>query len=169
MNTQSAASTSKKPLRVLFVCLGNICRSPLAEVVIKEAANNHTLGHLFHFESAGTGDWHIGKGADTRSAAIASHYGLNLGQHKAQQITAKHIPNWDVFVAMDQANKRNLLAMGAHESQVLMMRSFEDEDTTLVADVPDPYYGGATGFKEAYQMLKDNADGLLGYLKGYKG
>lgn len=169
MNIQYAASTNKKTLRVLFVCLGNICRSPLAEVVMKDAANTHTMEHLFHFESAGTGDWHIGKGADTRSAAIASHYGLNLAQHKAQQITAKSIPNWDVFVAMDQANKRNLLAMGADESQIVMMRAFESDATALVEDVPDPYYGGATGFEEAYQMLKRNADGLLDYLKNYKG
>jgi protein-tyrosine phosphatase len=162
-----------QPLRVLFVCLGNICRSPLAEVVIKGAAQDQGLAQLFHFESAGTGDWHVGKGADVRSAATATQHGLSLAAHKAQRITRQNVPEWDVFVAMDNDNKRNLIAMGVNPEQVIMMRSFESEPesekSVPILDVPDPYYGGVTGFEDAYQMLMQNADGLLQHLQTYRG
>ncbi|MDX8387263.1 MAG: low molecular weight protein-tyrosine-phosphatase [Ghiorsea sp.] len=158
----------QQPLRVLFVCLGNICRSPLAEVVIKGAAKDKNMEHLFHFESAGTGDWHVGNGADVRSAATAVQHSLSLEAHKAQRITRGNAPDWDVFVAMDNDNRNNLIAMGISEKKVVMMRGFEVENGE-VPDVPDPYYGGATGFEDAYQMLMQNADGLLDYLQGYKG
>lgn len=154
---------SRQPLRVLFVCLGNICRSPLAEVVVQGEADKQALNHLFHFESAGTGDWHVGNGADHRSAATARQHGLNLEHHIAQRISRRNIQDWDLFVAMDSANRENLLVMGVREDQVLLMRSFEG--MTPVLDVPDPYYGGDHGFEDAYQMLKTNAEGLLKYLQ----
>ncbi|MDQ6997435.1 MAG: low molecular weight protein-tyrosine-phosphatase [Mariprofundus sp.] len=148
--------------RVLFVCLGNICRSPLAEVVVKSVAKQRALDH-YHFESAGTGDWHIGKSADHRSASKAIDHGLDLSQHRAQQITDQNIHNWNWFVAMDQANYQDLLSMGADASKVLLMRQFENP--TNIPDVPDPYYGGAAGFEDAYQMLVANAEGLLEFLE----
>jgi protein-tyrosine phosphatase len=155
---------STQPLRVLFVCLGNICRSPLAEVVVKSVAEGQELSELFHFESAGTGDWHVGGGADHRSAATALKHGLSLEQHVAQRISRKNIQDWDVFVAMDADNHRNLLNMGVDASQVVMMRAFEGVVQT--PDVPDPYYGGDHGFEDAYQMLVFNAVGLLTHLQG---
>jgi len=156
-----------QPLRVLFVCLGNICRSPLAEVVAKSVAETKELAEMFHFESAGTGDWHVGKGADPRSASKALEKGLSLENHQAQQITRHNIHAWDVFVAMDADNKRNLMRLGAKPEQIVMMRAFEGTQTA--PDVPDPYYGGASGFEDAYQMLKVNAEGLLSHLQGYQG
>lgn len=156
---------SKQPLRVLFVCLGNICRSPLAEVVVKAEAETQGLSDKFHFESAGTGDWHVGKGADPRSASKALEKGLSLQCHAAQQITAHNIQDWDIFVAMDSENRRNLMAMGAKPAQVIMMRDFEG--VSPAPDVPDPYYGGAHGFEDAYQMLTCNAQGLLLRLHGF--
>ncbi len=149
-------------IRVLFVCLGNICRSPLAEVVVKGTAQNRAIEH-YHFESAGTGDWHIGKAADRRSASKATDYGLDLSNHRAQQITAQKIKKWHWFVAMDQANYQDLLAMGADASRVLMMRQFENPSN--IPDVPDPYYGGPEGFEDAYQMLSANAEALLDHLE----
>ncbi len=155
-----------KPLRIVFVCLGNICRSPLAEVVVRGQAEKRGLAHQFEFASAGTGDWHVGGSADVRSAAIAQQYGLDLSQHRAQQITKNHIHSWDWFVAMDADNRESLLAMGMPAERLLMMRQFES-DSDMIADVPDPYYGGAHGFEDAYQMLKANADDLLDYfIKG---
>jgi len=149
-------------INVLFVCLGNICRSPLAEVVVKAATKQRGLTQ-FHFESAGTGDWHVGGGADHRSASKAIDHGLDLSRHQAQQITASGISSWHWFVAMDQANRQGLLAMGADASRVLMMRQFEAG--AVVKDVPDPYYGGTSGFEDAYQMLAANAEALLDYLE----
>lgn len=157
---------SSQPLRVLFVCLGNICRSPLAEVVVKSVAQEQGLSDILYFESAGTGDWHVGGGADKRSAATALQHGLSLEQHIAQRISSRNIQDWDIFVAMDADNRRNLLAMGIDASQVVMMRAFEDAEHT--PDVPDPYYGGHHGFEDAYQMLTLNAVGLLTHLQGIR-
>ncbi len=149
--------------RVLFVCLGNICRSPLAEVVVRSVAEQRGL-QQYHFESAGTGDWHVGGSADPRAAAKASEYGLDLSSHRAQQITARNVEQWDWFIAMDSANKNDLLRMGVPESRLLLMRQFENPSN--IPDVPDPYYdGGLDGFEDAYLMLMENAEELLDYLE----
>jgi protein-tyrosine phosphatase len=150
--------------RVLFVCLGNICRSPLAEVVVKSVAEQRE-NNRYHFESAGTGDWHVGGSADRRSASKAIEHGLNLSDHRAQQITAQKIKRWHWFVAMDEANYQALLAMGADASRVLKVRQFESSEGGSVADVPDPYYGAEDGFEHVYQMLMANAESLLDYLE----
>jgi len=147
---------------VLFVCLGNICRSPLAEIIVHGQAEKKGISNQFIFASAGTGDWHVGGPADVRSAQTAAQHGLDLSQHRAQQITANKVNDWDWFVAMDDENRTNLLAMGVPENRLLMMRQFETSSTVL--DVPDPYYGGADGFEDAYVMLCDNADYILDYL-----
>jgi len=149
-------------IRVLFVCLGNICRSPLAEAIVKAAAENRGLEH-YHFESAGTGNWHVGGSADPRSAAKAHEHALDLSSHRAQQITAQNCNVWDWLIAMDAENHRELLRMGVPESRLLMMRQFENSQ--YVSDVPDPYYGGPDGFEHAYQMLAENAEALLDHLE----
>lgn len=150
-------------VRVLFVCLGNICRSPLAEVVVRDRARERGLLQRFEFASAGTGDWHIGKGADPRSAATARRHGHDLGPHRAQQITPSRLAGWHWFVAMDSDNRADLLAMGVPDSRVLLMRQFEIGEQ-VEPDVPDPYFGGAEGFDHVYAMLRDNADRLLDFL-----
>ena len=149
---------------VLFVCLGNICRSPLAEVVVRDRASRRGLDDLYMFESAGTGSWHIGNGADQRSAETARKYGLDLSSHAAQQITAGKIGLWQWFVAMDENNRSDLISMGVPEDRLLLMRQFEPGFESP-PDVPDPYYGGSGGFEDAYQMLCENADRLLDYLE----
>lgn len=153
-----------KPTRLLFVCLGNICRSPLAEAVVRAEVERRGLQQDFHIESAGTGDWHVGHGADPRSAETATRHGLDLGSHRAQQITRRNIGEWHWFIAMDHDNRRNLLAMGAPAERVLMMRQFELE-AGPAPEVPDPYYGGPDGFEHAYAMLCNNAARLLDYLE----
>jgi len=156
---------AEKKTRVLFVCLGNICRSPLAEAVVREAARKRGLNG-YHFESAGTGSWHVDAPADPRSAAKAREYDLDLSAHSAQQITARNIADWDWFIAMDRENRSNLLRMGAPESHLLMMRQFETDSHT--PNVPDPYFGGPDGFEHAYQMLAANAEKLLDFLESQK-
>jgi len=151
------------PARILFVCLGNICRSPLAEAIVRERALVRGLDQQFRFASAGTGDWHIGGGADIRSAAIAKAHGVDLSRHRAMQIMPLDIPHWHWFVAMDENNKEDLLAMGANTETVLMMRQFESEANTP-PDVPDPYYGGSDGFEKMFHLLAANTDPLLDYL-----
>lgn len=149
---------------VLFVCLGNICRSPLAEVVVRDRASRRGLDHLFLFASAGTGSWHIGNGADQRSAETAEKHGLDLSCHAARQITAGEVDRWQWFVAMDENNRAELISMGVPEERLLLMRQFEP-GLEAAPDVPDPYYGGPDGFEDAYRMLCENADCLLDYLE----
>jgi len=151
-------------VRVLFVCLGNICRSPLAEIVVAGQAAKRGLNETFHFASAGTGSWHIGNDADHRSAQTAKDHGLDLSNHRAQQITAAKVGQWDWFVAMDASNYSDLLRMGVPEERLLLMRQFEPNHERVL-DVPDPYYGGPDGFEDAYRMLCENADRLLDYLE----
>ncbi|MDX8413493.1 MAG: low molecular weight protein-tyrosine-phosphatase [Mariprofundales bacterium] len=147
------------PLRVLFVCLGNICRSPLAEAVAHHEAEQMGISDRFHFASAGTGNWHVGGGADPRSAATAAQFGLDLSGHRAQQITAATMIDWDWLIAMDHDNQQQLLAMGAAPQRLWMMRSFEGVEPA--PDVPDPYYGGADGFALMHRLLCHNARPLL--------
>lgn len=154
---------SLNPTRILFVCLGNICRSPLAETIVRERALVRGLDRQFCFASAGTGDWHIGSGADIRSVATAKTHGVDLSRHRAIQITPPDISCWRWFVAMDANNREDLLLMGANRETVLMMRQFESEANTP-PDVPDPYYGGNDGFENMFHLLAANADPLLDYL-----
>lgn len=150
------------PIRVIFVCLGNICRSPLAEYVVRQRAMERGFAERFHFESAGTGDWHIGNGADQRMRQTAAAHDIDLSPHRASQITRQRIAHWDWLVAMDRNNHADLLALGAPPARTLMMRQFEDEQ--MPPDVPDPYYGGEQGFEEVFELLSENADPLLDYL-----
>ena len=151
-----------EPVRVLFVCLGNICRSPLAEFIVRQRAIERGFSGRFHFASAGTGDWHVGHGADRRMSQTASAHGIDMSSHRASQITRSRISQWDWLIAMDEANLNDLLSMGANPQRTLMMRQFEDESRT--PDVPDPYYGGEEGFEEVFELLTLNADALLDYL-----
>lgn len=155
-------SKQAESVRVLFVCLGNICRSPMAEFIVRRRAIERGLDGRFHFASAGTGDWHIGHGADRRMLQTAAAHDIDLSPHRANQITRRHIAQWDWLVAMDHSNRYDLLAMGASEERTLMMRYFENSESP--PDVPDPYYGGERGFDEVFDLLSINADPLLDYL-----
>ena len=152
-----------EPLRVLFVCLGNICRSPLAEYVVRERAETRGIGGLFYFDSAGTGDWHVGQPADARMLRTALNRGVDMRDHRAMQVTNANIGDWDWLIAMDESNHLDLLAMGADENRLLMLRRFEAVEP--VPAVPDPYYGGEQGFAEVFEIVRRNADPLLDYLE----
>jgi protein-tyrosine phosphatase len=155
-------SNQTEPIRVIFVCLGNICRSPLAEFIVRQRAIERGFSDRFHFASAGTGDWHVGNGADRRMNQTANAHGIDMGTHRASQITRSRIGQWDWLIAMDAANYNDLLALGANPARTLMMRQFENEDRP--PDVPDPYYGGDQGFEEVFELLSENADALIDHL-----
>jgi len=149
--------------KVVFVCLGNICRSPQAEYIVAQRASERGLADKFIFESAGTGDWHVGNRADTRSQAKAREHGIDMHAHRAQQITAKNTRRWDWFVAMDRHNQRDLMQMGVPADRILMMRQAEAGFANN-PDVPDPHYGAGDGFETVYQILLQNADAILDVL-----
>jgi protein-tyrosine phosphatase len=152
-------------VRICFVCLGNICRSPTAEAVMKHLVRQAELEHAFHIESAGTGDWHIGETRDRRSMATGAARGIPLSG-RAQQFTAADFARFDHVVAMDTSNRDNLLKMASDDAaraKVSMLRAHEEG--AHAADVPDPYYGGAHGFEDVFDICQAACAGFLARLR----
>lgn len=149
---------SDEPRRVLFVCLGNICRSPLAEGVFQHLAAQRGVLERFRVDSAGTGGWHAGNPADPRSAAVARKHEIDLPS-RARQVRPAETDDWDLVLAMDRQNMDDLIGLGFHPDRVRLMRSFDASAGD--ADVPDPYYGGPEGFDDVYAMLVRACEGLL--------
>jgi protein-tyrosine phosphatase len=151
-------------VRICFVCLGNICRSPTAEAVMKHLVREAGLERALHVESAGTGDWHIGETRDRRSLATGAARGIPLSG-RAQQFTAADFARFDYVVAMDTSNRDNLLKMApddAARAKVSMLRAHEDGAAGAnPADVPDPYYGGARGFEDVFDICQAACAGFL--------
>lgn len=146
---------------VLFVCLGNICRSPLAEGVFRHLVAERGLEDRFEIDSAGTGGWHVGHPPDERSVAVASEHGIAL-DGAARQVRPEDLERFDIVLAMDSENLRDLerLAVDAESrSRLHLLREFDPEADSL--DVPDPYYGGTSGFENAYRMVRRACEGLL--------
>lgn len=152
-----------KPNRVLFVCLGNICRSPLAKFIFADMVDRAGLADRFHIDSCGTGSWHAGGPADPRTCAVAAKYGLPT-DHCARQLCADDLSSFDYIIAMDLDNRRRLLEAGAPAANVHLLRSFDPAlvgrpDAEII--VPDPYHGGEHGFEQMYQMIHAACEGLL--------
>jgi protein-tyrosine phosphatase len=161
---QSDGTTSDTPAAsVLFVCLGNICRSPLAKAIFTHQARARGIAEQYRIDSCGTGHWHVGGPADPRSIAIAAAHGVEL-PHVARQVDPES--DFDAFthlIAMDQKNMADLLDLGAPRSRVRLMRSFDPTLAGVEAhrlDVPDPYSGSAEGFRHVYEMLWRACEGL---------
>ncbi|MCA9298480.1 MAG: low molecular weight phosphotyrosine protein phosphatase [Phycisphaerales bacterium] len=149
---------------VLFVCLGNICRSPLAEAIFIHKADQQGVRDRFTIDSAGMGGWHAGERADPRSIQIGARYGIDV-RSIARQVTDKDVRRFDYLIAMDRSNASDLRELGAPKERVHLMRAF-DPGVKGAADVPDPYYGGPDGFQHVYEMLDAACDGLLEHLLG---
>lgn len=155
--------------RITAVCLGNICRSPIAEAVIRDRVEAAGLGDVVVVDSAGTGDWHIGHDADPRSLSTLAANQYLLDDHTARQITADWFHQLDLVLAMDSANYRDLQVVASRagvEPDLHMLRAFDPALSHLQAphpelDVPDPYYGGDDGFNDVLAMIEAAADGLL--------
>lgn len=152
-----------KPTSVLFVCLGNICRSPLAEGIFAHLAASRGIADRFRVDSAGTGAYHSGERPDSRSIAVASSHGVQLFG-VARQVTRGDLTNFDMIVAMDGSNRRSLERMRGNaghngRAEIVMMRDYDPESGS--PDVPDPYYGGPDGFERVYRILERCCDRLL--------
>lgn len=155
----------RRPTRVLFVCLGNICRSPLAKFVARAMAERRGLTGRFEFDSCGTGRWHVGRGADPRTVAVARRHGLDT-DHVARQLHEGDYEAFDWLIVMDAENARTLERRGAPGSKVRLMRSFGRAREIADLDVPDPYTGGDEGFDEVYSMLVSACEEMLDELAG---
>jgi len=150
--------------RLLFVCLGNICRSPIAEGVFASVAAQSGNGGLFELDSAGTGAWHIGNPPDPRAIAAAARRGIDLSGQRARQVRARDFSDFDLLLAMDMDNQAELLSLapGEHRGKV---RLFLDDAPQLgSSEVPDPYYGGEHGFEEVLDLVEAGSRALLARL-----
>jgi len=148
---------------VLFVCLGNICRSPLAEGVFRDLVRAEGLEDRFEIESAGTGAWHVGELPDSRATMVAERYGVTL-ESRARQVIDEDLGRFHYIIAMDGENLSHLQRMAeaaGSEAHVHLFREFDPEGG---GDVPDPYYGGASGFETVYEMVARSARGLLDHI-----
>jgi protein-tyrosine phosphatase len=150
-------------VRILFVCLGNICRSPTAEAVMRGLVAEAGLEDEIEVESAGTGDWHIGYPPDDRSVAAAAERGVEL-TGEARQVARGDFDGFDLLIAMDRQNERDLLRMARTEEdrqKIRLLRSYADGEL----DVPDPYYGGEDGFAEVVEIVERSCRALLEEIK----
>jgi protein-tyrosine phosphatase len=141
-------------IRILFVCTGNICRSPTAEAVFRTMAEREGLGDQIEAESAGTGDWHVGEAPDTRARAAAAARGYDLEPLRASQVSAADFERFDLIIAMDRSHLRALERLRPEHARG-RVRLFLDRD------VPDPYYGEAPNFEETLDLIEDGARRLL--------
>jgi protein-tyrosine phosphatase len=151
---------------VALVCLGNICRSPIADVVLSSRLVEAGLGDVVSVVSAGTGGWHVGDPMDQRAAATLQAAGFDPSRHRAQQYAASWWPEVDLVLAMDHDNLGVLRGTGpAADQGPGRLRLFRDLDPVDPgSDVPDPYYGGGAGFEEVLRMVERTTDALVAAL-----
>lgn len=152
-------------MRILFVCLGNICRSPTAEAVFRSKLEQAGLTEQVQVDSAGTGDWHVGKPADTRAGHAAQLRGYDMSVLRGRQVEAADFQCFDLVLAMDNSNLSHLERLRPSNGVAdldLFLRRFQLE----VDEVPDPYYGGDQGFEAVLDLIERASDALLIEVKG---
>jgi protein-tyrosine phosphatase len=154
-------------MRVLFVCLGNICRSPTAEGVMRRLVREAGLEDRITIDSAGTGGWHVGSAPDERATAAARRRGITL-EGQARTVGAADFDDWDLLIAMDRDNQRELLRRApdaAAREKVKLLREFDPASVASgELEVPDPYYGGERGFEDVLDIVNAACRGLLAEL-----
>lgn len=151
---------NKEKISVLFVCMGNICRSPTAEGVFRYHAEQAGLADRLEIDSAGTHAYHVGEPADHRARAAAERRGMSLDGIRARRVSAQDFQRFDYIIAMDQENLARLRdeAPEEHSARLHLFLEFAAGSET---DVPDPYYGGAAGFERVLDLVEDASRGLL--------
>jgi protein-tyrosine phosphatase len=153
------------PYRIAVVCLGNICRSPMADVVLDDRLRAAGLADAVEVVSAGTGGWHLGGPMDDRAAALLSERGYDATRHRARQFDASWFDDCDLVLAMDAANHADITRLGP-ATRVRMFRDFDPlAEETGARDVPDPYFGGADGFAAVLEIIERTCDALVEALR----
>jgi protein-tyrosine phosphatase len=156
------------PYRIALVCLGNICRSPMADVVLNHRLVAAGLDDRVEVVSAGTGDWHVGNPMDRRAAALLTTHGYDASLHRAQRFSADWFERHDLVLAMDRDNLRDVLADGDRLDDPDRLRLFRDFDPRSDhgdREVPDPYYGGDDGFATVLTIIERTCDEIVAALR----
>jgi protein-tyrosine phosphatase len=150
-------------VNILFVCLGNICRSPLAEGVFRKKVLENGRQQDFDIASAGTGAWHVGQPPDSRMISTARKQGCDISHQKAQQFVAKHLEEYDLILTMDASVQESITERFGHHPNIANVKLFREYDPQNGGDldVPDPYYGAQDGFDEVWNIVNSTCDGLL--------
>lgn len=156
---------AKPKSSILFVCLGNICRSPLAEGVFRTVAAQEGRTDLFVPDSAGTGGWHAGSPPDPRSIAVAARHGVDISGQCARKVEAADFSRFDLILGMDRSNVLDLRSAAPQGAQE-RIHLYLDYALGARRDVPDPYYGGTDGFEKVYRMIREASEALSKRLTG---
>jgi protein-tyrosine phosphatase len=157
--------TKENPYKLIFVCLGNICRSPTGEGVFQHLVNERGLQSYFQIDSAGTAAYHIGEPANSKSQWTANQHGVKL-HSRGRQFQQSDLDEYDLILAMDHENLKNIKRhdkQGDFDHKIKLMRDFDP--TPEDGSVPDPYYGGMQGFENVFQIVKRSCETLLDELE----
>lgn len=151
--------------KILFVCTGNICRSPTAHGIFRDLVKNHELQSLVDVDSAGTHGYHIGEGPDHRAVEIAKLKGTDLSTLRARKLEGRDFKDFDIIIAMDQGHMDIMHAMQPEGSTASLKMFLEFSPVNEMRDVPDPYYGSMKDFENVYDLCLEACHGLLNYTK----
>jgi protein-tyrosine phosphatase len=157
--------TKENPFKIVFVCLGNICRSPTAEGIFQHLVKERGLESYFYIDSAGTSAYHIGEPANSKSRQVAERHGVEL-RSRARRFDEGDLEEFDLILAMDRENYDNLKQLdsnGRYSDKILLMRDFDPQPGD--GEVPDPYYGGMDGFQHVFEVLRRSSNELLNELE----
>jgi protein-tyrosine phosphatase len=151
-------------VRVLFVCMGNICRSPVAAGALRRLVDERGLDGAIEVDSAGTSGYHVGEPADDRAAESAGRRGFDISAHRARRVSGRDFQDFDYVIAMDRDNYDELLAVSpsGYEDRISLLLQFAPH--LGVDEVPDPYYGGPSGFEHVLDLVQEAAEALLEHL-----
>jgi protein-tyrosine phosphatase len=163
---RNAISAGMGKHRLLFVCLGNICRSPMAEGMFRRVAEEEGVLDRFEIDSAGLGDWHVGQAPDSRAQAAALTRGIDISDQCARQVTKEDFARFDLLIAMDGANYDELVELAPKSARHKIRRFLDYATHAGTKDVPDPFFGGREGFDHALDLIEQAARGLLVYVQG---
>ena len=156
------------PIRLLFVCLGNIIRSPLAEALFKKMARERGADHKYQVDSAGLGPWHVGEPADPRMRRVAAQHGVVYDDHRARLFRKSDLDEFDLILVMDRDNLARIMSVASLKPEwrekVHLLREFDPEGGPN-AEVPDPYYDGIEDFERVYRIVERSVAGLLDALE----
>lgn len=165
LTAQPLWSKAAKMIKVLFVCTGNICRSPTAEGALRHLAAAAGLGEAVVFESAGTHSYHVGEPPDPRTVQTAANRGIDLSSQRARRIRTEDFHTFDLILAMDRSHFAHLQALQPNGARADVRLFLDYHPSGTLKDVPDPYYGGANGFEDVLDMDEQTAAQLIKHIQ----